>query len=343
MIENVEYKDWSLEFHQNHAKDPIVMQIELTYRCPLHCVHCYADCYNNAEYTKNELSTENIKKIMNKLHAAGSVWLTFTGGDPMTREDFLELYDYAKSKGFIFSIMTSLVSLTDKILKKMIENPPFSIEMTLNGVTEETYERISQVKGSFKKVITNIDKVLEAGLPLKIKTLSSKENIHEINKIKDYVESKGLTFSPSNHIFARLNGDTTPCKYRLPAEDIIKDNFFKGECETVSQANQFFRCATGNWQWHINPLGKLNICSCVREPSCDILNNDVDKAVRNLSEYVQNKRFSENSECKTCNIWHICSSCPGKAKLEVGNEQAPVPYFCELAKMRAKKAKVLQI
>ncbi|MFH1381239.1 MAG: SPASM domain-containing protein, partial [Candidatus Omnitrophota bacterium] len=204
-------------------------------------------------------------------------------------------------------------------------------------------EKISQVKGSFKKVMANIDKVLEAKLPLKIKTLSSKENINEIDKIKNFVESKGLAFSPSTLIFARLNGDITPCKYRLPSEVILKDEYPKEECETESRTNQFFRCATGNWQWHVDPSGKLNICSCVREPSYDILNGDITKAVRTLSEYVQNKRFSEDSECKTCKIWYICQSCPGKAKLEVGNEQAPVPYFCKLAKMRAKKAKILQI
>jgi len=346
MIEKKEYKDWSLKFHNDHAKKPIVMQMELTYRCPLHCVHCYADCYNNAADAKKELSTEDVKRLMDKLYEAGCLWFTFTGGDPMTRSDFLELYRYAKDKGFILSIMTSLAGLTDEILKEMSEKPPFSIDMTLNGVTEKTYERISQVKGSFTRVMKNIDKVLAAKLPLKIKTLISKNNIHELGKIKEFLDSKGMTFSPSSLIFARLNGDMTPCEHRLDTEEIIKMNFPEEECAAASsdsdigldpQPNRFYRCAIGNWQWHIDPYGALNICSCVRKPSYDIAGGDVSEGAKALSDYVKNKRFSKESECKTCRIWHICHSCPGKAKLELDDEEAPVPYFCHLARIRQTK------
>lgn len=347
MITLKEYKDWSLKFHSDHAREPIVMQMELTYRCPLHCLHCYSDCYNTAGGAKAELSTEKVKKLIDKVYRAGCLWFTFTGGDPMARKDFLELYDYIKEKGFIFSIMTSLSALTDRILKKMVEKPLFSIEMTLNGVTESTYEKISQVRGSFKKVMLNIDKVLEAKLPLKIKTLISKVNIREIDKLRTYIESKGLVFSPSSHIFARLNQDKAPCEYRLPIDESIDMNFPEEVCAPrpdkkkdvpdapnvkINPPERFFRCAIGNWQWHIDPYGKLNVCSSVRKPSYDILNRDVMEGVKFLSDYIKNKRFSKDSECRSCEIWHFCHSCPGKAKLETGDEEKPIPYFCELAK-----------
>ncbi len=350
MIEAREYKDWSAQFHADHASEPIVMQLELTYRCPIHCLHCYADCYNNAASSKNELSTADVKCLMDNLYSAGCLWFTFTGGDPMVRADFVELYEYAKDKGFIFSVMTSLAVLTDEMLDVMAKKPPFAIDMTLNGVTEETYERISQVKGSFDRVMRNIDKVREAGLPLKMKTLLSKNNIHEVDAIKAFVESKGLTFSPSTLIFARLNGDKEPCKHRLSPEEVIKLDYPDAECGVESKKkpakidpefeitpgdDRFYRCAIGNWQWHINPSGRLNICSCVREPSYDILNGDVKEGVRFLSEHVKGRRFSKDGECKTCKIWHMCHSCPGKAQLETGDEEAPVDYFCDLAKKQA--------
>ena len=350
MIQNVEYIDWSAKFHKDHSSEPIVMQMELTYRCPIHCLHCYSDCYNNADFAKKELNTDDIKKIMDKVYDAGCLWFTFTGGDPMTRPDFIELYDYAKDKGFIFSIMTSLVSLTDGILARMAEKPPFSINMTLNGVTEATYEKISQVGGSFKKVMANIDKALEAKLSLKIKTLISKNNLHEIDMIRGFVERKGLTFSASSLIFARLNQDPAPCEYRLSPEESIKLNYGdstareceKGEGRDIGiepPENRFYKCAIGNWQWDIDSSGRLNICSCVREPSYDILSGDVLKGVKTLSDYVKNKRFSKNFECRSCRIWHICHWCPGKAKLELGLEEKPIPYFCELAKKEAEKLK----
>ncbi len=353
MIEEKEYMDWSRRVHADHAAQPIVMQVELTYRCPLHCLHCYSDCYNNAGSAGRELSTKDMMRLLDKLRDAGCLWLTFTGGDPMARRDFLALYEYAKRRGFILTVFTSLAALTDEILQKMVEQPPFSIEMTLNGVTEDTYERISQVKGSFRRVMRNTERVLEAGLPLKIKTLVSRNNFHEMDEIKAFVESRGLTFAASSSIFARLNGDATPGRYRLDVEEVIRMDFSEEECspdpsaggesdtsdvEIAPQPDRFYRCAIGNWQWHIDPYGKLVICSCVREPSHDVLTGDVGEGTRRLSGYVRSKRYTGDSRCRTCTISHLCHSCPGKAKLEVGDEEAPIPYFCELAGRQAEKS-----
>jgi len=341
MIENLEYKDWSRKFHAEHAREPIVMQIELTYRCPLHCVHCYSDCYNNQGYAGKELSTEKLKRLMDKLYEAKCLWLCFTGGDPMMRPDFIELYDYARDKGFILTIFTSLSALTDRIFDKFVEKPPFSIEMTLNAAREKTFDNISQVKGLFNETIANIKKIRNAKLPLKIKTMLTKNNTHETEQIRELIESFGCEFRPSATLFARLNGDTTPCRYRLPVSDLVNGDI-KGEdsctnpVNPTNSINRFFRCATGNWQWHIDPYGKLNICSCVREPNYDLLDGDVEEGVNFLSQYVKSKKFTTESACKTCGIWHLCQSCPGRAKLEVGDEEAPVPYFCELAKRRAR-------
>ena len=331
MIKDRLYKDWSAEFHSNNSKNPIVIQMELTYKCPLHCLHCYTDCYNNARYTKKELTARKIKNIIDKLYNAGCTWLTFTGGDPLIRKDFAEIYNYAKDKGFIVSFLTSLAALKSNVLDLIIKKPPFSIEMTLNGATEKTYENISQIKGSFSKVMANIDKILNAGLPLKIKTLISKNNIHEIEKIKAFVESKGLNFEPSNSIFARLNGDTMPCSYRLPVDKTTKENM--KNCEScMPKPDKLFRCAAGNWQWYVNPYGRLNICSCVREPSYDLLSGKLSDGVKVLSKYVKEEVFSSDSKCKTCDVWPVCQTCPGKAKLEMGDKEAPVPHFCALAK-----------
>jgi len=122
-------------------------------------------------------------------------------------------------------------------------------------------------------------------------------------------------------------------------EEVLNKNLPVEKCETDPQPARYFRCATGNWQWHIDPYGKLNICSCVREPSRDILNGDIAESVNFLSNYVRNKQFTKDSECRTCRVWHICHSCPGKAKLEVKDPEKPIPYYCELAKKESKIAK----
>src|SRR3990167_2579403 len=102
-----EYRDFSRDFHKIAGHKPIVAQIELTFRCPLHCEHCYTDCYNNNDSAKDEMSTEDIKLVLGKCKEDGVLWLSFTGGDPLIRKDFTEIYIYAKNLGFIVTIFTS--------------------------------------------------------------------------------------------------------------------------------------------------------------------------------------------------------------------------------------------
>ncbi len=342
MLKVKKYRDWSGNFHQAHYSSPLAIQIELTYQCPLHCLHCYCDCYNRAEFIKNQLPTEEVKLIIDKLHKEGSLWLCFTGGDPMIREDFLELYSYAKDKGFISTIFTSLIALSSKTLEEFIKKPPFSIETTLNAATKETFEKISQVKGSFKKVISNLKKISEAGLPLKIKTLLSKNNFQEKDKLRSLVESFGCEFRPSYGIYARLNGDTLPLRYRLKPEDIagISEQELEKCCNRnriqiqskTNKPNPYFRCGVGNWQWFIDPLGRLNICNFLRTPSYDLLRGSLSEGKEVLSGFVNNQRFRAISKCKNCQLWLFCQSCPAKARIEAGNKEAPIPYYCQLAK-----------
>jgi len=350
MIEKREYRDWSKEFHDHFAMDPIVIQMELTYRCPLHCLHCYSDCYNLPDMEEKELSTDSVKKIIDKLYDSKCLWLSFTGGDPMQRKDFSEIYEYAKDKGFIITVLTSLAAMNDRVFELLVRKPPFSLSMTLNGVTEYTYEKVSGVKGSFPGVMRNIDRCLKAGLPLGIKTLLSKNNIGELNQIKEFVEARTGKFIPSVSINARFNCDTSVCRYRLDPQEVMKLDFPDEDCEAFEEndlmgrnknglkpvSDRLFRCAVGNWQWHIDPFGELKVCTYLRQPAYDILKGDIIEGVKMLSNYVKSSRFKTASKCKTCDISHLCNWCPAKARLEVGDEEAPIPHFCRMARLKDK-------
>ena len=69
---------------------------------------------------------------MDEIHKEGCLWLTFTGGDPLVREDFLEIYSHAKKKGFIVTIFTNGQAFTKEIFDYLGKSPPFSIEITKN-------------------------------------------------------------------------------------------------------------------------------------------------------------------------------------------------------------------
>ncbi len=341
----IKYQDFSWGTHFNNSKLKKInsCQFELTFRCGLHCKHCYSDCYNKLEYSRKELQTNKVKLILDKLYNAGVIWLCFTGGDPLVRRDFIELYTYAKKKGFIVTIFTNGYSIDEKIVNCFKELPPFVIELTLNGATEHTYEKISQVKGSFALVKNNIDLVLKSGIKLKIKTQVTIDNVKELSKIEEFIDSRRLEIKPSFDLFPRLDGDLTPCSYRLSPQDILDivkekiilplSDFESCGENNKSGDNNLFQCAIGNKDnLLVDPYGNTFPCMKVRTPNFDLLVMDIKYALNKLNSYIKNKKFCSLAKCALCKLRKHCYWCPGKSLLENKNMESEIDYYCDLAR-----------
>lgn len=171
---------------QKRAHYPFNGQIELTYCCQYKCLHCYC---KGMEDARRELSTTEFKKIFDEIHKAGTIWLTLTGGDPLVRDDFLELYAYARKKGFILSVFTNAYGLTPRIINYLAKFPPYSVEITVNSTSKIIYEKINSKKNSFNRAMHNIKALKRKGLPLVLKAVCLKENKDEIVKIKNWAEA----------------------------------------------------------------------------------------------------------------------------------------------------------
>jgi len=332
---------------------PITGMFELTYRCSLNCIHC---CCKGSEDRGKELSTAEVKKIMDEIQQAGCIWLCPTGGDPLIREDFLELYTYAKQKGFLINIFTNGQLFTKEIFDYLVKYPPFSVEITLNGITKQTYESITQVKGSFEKVVENIKKLKENKIPLILKTNCLKQNKHEVDKIKRWVEE--LLGIPEKKIYhfrydpiinPRFNSDVTPCNYRLSIDELLEvrkqdmdiweeyKNALHQDSPDFSRDKSFlYRCNAWMTLFFITPFGRLKFCPFYEKFSMDLKTNSFKQGFYEKIPQLLNEKFKTDSKCQDCALRPACPNCPARAFLETGDEEAPVKYYCELAKATMK-------
>lgn len=319
----------------------------MTYNCPLHCNHCYTDCYNSLEHKRRELSTEHVKQALDKCKQAKTVWLCFTGGDPLTRKDFPEIYLYAKKLGFIINVFSSLTCMDKKMLELFKKHPPFNIETTLNAVTPRTYYKITRAY-LFEKQIDSIKKLITNNIEVRIKTQVTKFNIGEIDKIKSLVERLGRQFRPSTMLFARLNHDTAPCNLRLEPKEAVRVNGKYGYYEEeevrlpgkklqledmiTEPFDKLFSCAVGGHSFWISPEGKMFLCTCLREPSYNLLEKGatVQKGFDRLNKEVHSMKFKTNSICRSCRYRMLCKWCPARALLEKDSLEEPIEHFCKM-------------
>jgi radical SAM protein with 4Fe4S-binding SPASM domain len=333
LLKQISYKKFSLHTHLINIElgRPNTCQLELTYACDLRCPHCYVGSYNRPEYIARELDTATIKKVVDELKSIGILWLCFTGGDPLVRPDFCELYAYAREQGFVVTVFTNGYSLRREHIELFKRQPPFSIEITLNAVEEKLYEKISGVKDSFKKVMAAIDALRRNKLPLKIKTAVTKDNVRHIAAIKKYARGHELNLTLDEFLHAGLGFNRRPLKYRLPPEYFYGNNKLKGNRSAVK--NPLFPCvASGGDGFQIGPYGHISACCLIRKPDLNVLKNGVGPAVKEMVEYFRGLEFTTDSKCKTCAERDECGWCPGKAFVETGSLEKPIDYCCQIVK-----------
>jgi len=311
---------------------------------------------------KGELDTKQIKLILDKVYNAGVIWLCFTGGDPLVRSDFPEVYTYAKNKGFLITIFSNGYSMTTKIADCLKESPPFAIEITLNSIIKKNYEKISCIKESFNKTMRGLNLILDRNLPLKIKTQVTNDNLEELPKIRAFVENLGFKFRPSAFLHARLDGDLYPASLRIKPEEVIGLKKIHNleepeeECKTKARGlppfdkqinkhnNHLFKCAiVGGDGINIDPYGNMFPCICIRKPRINLIKESVREAHKTILAWVRTRKFDTDSFCKTCAIIRYCYRCPGKALLETGSLEKPLDWFCNFAHLITNRQKILKL
>lgn len=160
----------------------------ITNKCNLHCKHCNM---NSGKPDENELSLDECKKIIDELVQNKVQKIMFSGGEPLSRTDFFEISNYAFSKGIVISMTTNSLLLTDDIIKNELYKFEI-IRVSLDGNNEEEHEFIRNKKGSYKKTIDNIKKMIHHGINVGIVTCISKRNIDSFEEMALMLNKLGI-------------------------------------------------------------------------------------------------------------------------------------------------------
>ena len=338
-MKDISFSDFSESLQDLKQRVPLYGQIELTYRCPCRCIHCY--CANEPPH---ELEPAFWKEILDQVSLLGGLEVTFTGGDPLLYPGFLEVYRYARKKGFLINVFTSASVVDPKILEVLEKEPPLSIEVTLNSLDEANYDRITGTRGLLGSVMRYIREMKRRGLPLVLKCNGLKENKDEILKIKRFAEEllgKGK-FKFDSFIFPRMDRGDGPTGHRLSPGEIAAIE--SGDADMAAQREEqlahqpgwfnpegLYHCNTWMSHYYINPKGLLQFCHLTQDCSTDLTKEPFKKGFDRFLDVLKFK-YKTKSQCKDCELRAVCYKCPARSFLETGDPELPVAYYCELAK-----------
>lgn len=357
-METRRYKDYSAYLHAKviTQRVPADASIEVTRRCPLNCAHCYNNLpMADVAARRSELTFDEHCRILDQLSEAGCLWLLYTGGEVFARADFLDIYTYAKKKGFLVTIFTNGTLVTPKIADHLVEWRPFAVEITLYGATRETYEHLTGVPGSYEHCLRGIHLLRERGLPLRLKTVVVSINKHEIGEMKKLAERMGLPFKFDGMLNPRIDCSQSPTAVRLQPWEVVKMDL--EDPERVAEWKRFaerfnhpapkeaqgeiYQCGGGVNGFAIDPSGKMSICVLSEVEKYDLRSGSLSEGWDQFLHGVRRKKATRVTKCTACEIKSMCGMCPANGELENSDPESPVEFLCHVAHLRAETMGIL--
>jgi radical SAM protein with 4Fe4S-binding SPASM domain len=348
------YGEFSQSLHQRYfgERAPLEVSIEVTRRCPLECQHCYNNLAMGDLAARNrEMSKEEHFRLIDQLVDVGAFWLLYSGGEIFARKDFLEIYTYAKEKGFLITLFTNGILINERIADYLLEYPPFAIEITLYGRTRETYEALTQIPGSYDRCLRGINLLRERGLPLKLKTVPTTINRHEVFAMKRFAEEDlGLEFKFDAQINPRIDCSQSPLAVRLSPEDVVALDMHSAKAASeyrtlaerdlakppaLAAIDTVYFCGGGMKSFAIDPYGRMSICVISQQETYDTRQGSVREGWEKFLLAVRSKKRTRPTKCVQCKIQSLCGMCPANGELENGDKESPVAFLCEAAHLRA--------
>jgi radical SAM protein with 4Fe4S-binding SPASM domain len=340
---------------------PLIGTLELTARCNLSCQMCYVRREGaDPSIAAHEVSATAWVDIARQALREGSLFLLLSGGEPLLRRDFFEIYDPLSRMGFFLTLFTNATLLGDREVAVFAQRPPSKVVVTLYGATAETYGRVCGDPSAFSRAVAGVRRLVAAGVRTELRATLNRDNVGDQAALEDLSEELvGVRKMETSVLLtpAVRGACTQPRERRLSPEELAArrvtetacDSILAGEAgepvsvrslsgsiarEVAAQGGPFAApppmfCAGGRGSFWIAWDGRMLPCALMDQPFTLPLRDGFAPSWRQLTGATDH--IPGAAECRACAHRPYCSVCPGRLQAETGSFTTTTPYLCELA------------
>jgi radical SAM protein with 4Fe4S-binding SPASM domain len=319
-----------------HDHKPRLIAFELTRRCRFNCQHCRADAERAAP--RDELSTEQWKRILDSVAAYEKCVIIMTGGEPLERPDIFDLIRHGRDLGLRMVMATCGYAIDEPVLAALQEAGIMALSLSLDGATAETHDTFRRTPGAFDAALKAAETARRAGLRFQINTTITRRNLPEVPAIAKLAQELGAyCFNPfilvptgrgeeiSDEIlepkqYAQLLAELLELKTDSPIElrvtcgpqyaRVYREAHARGQRAHVSG------CMGGRGFGFISHRGDVQTCGFLDLSAGNLVENGYDfakiwdesvllNAIRDLSGY--------KGKCHDCAYVKVCGGCRARA------------------------------
>jgi radical SAM protein with 4Fe4S-binding SPASM domain len=348
-------------FHPARAPLLSHLDIELTERCDNACVHCYISRpAADAEARAREMPAALVRTILEEAASLGCLGVRFTGGEPLLREDFEDLYVHARRLGLRVALFTNASLASPRIADLLARIPPLEpVEVSIYGMARASYEAVTGRRGSHERAAAGLRLLRERGVRVIAKMVALPLNAGEESRFEAWATGDlGMDRAPSFGVQLNLHGRRDAARnrgirrQRLSADaalDVLARrprDYVKGlKPFLISQpeggGDALFSCGAGAGSCAVDAYGVIQPCLLLRHPEtvAPYEGTGLRAALTGLFPEMR-KRRAERSEyierCGRCLLRGLCEQCPAQSWMEHGVLDAPVEPLCRAAHVQAR-------
>ncbi|HOE36109.1 MAG TPA: radical SAM protein [Kiritimatiellia bacterium] len=333
---------------------PLHATLELTQRCNFRCVHCYV--LPNAASPTKELTAGEWLALVKEAADAGCFSVLLTGGEPLLRSDFPEIYLGIRKMGIQVMVFTNASRVDQRIVEVLQEAPPRLIEITIYGASPQTYAAVTGRPEAYLEVMDGVQRLRDAGMPVALKTILMNPNKHDFATIRAMRGAGERQVRYDAAIHARFPGDGEIQQYRVPPAELVELEArhvpeLQAEWERTAKREQtqaaktaaapgpqpLYTCAAGSISFYATATGMIQPCVSAARYGVQWRPGKLLAAFRQSRQAIQSAFKPAGYACTGCAALPYCASCPAVAELETGIETAVFPYACQVAKTRQRR------
>ncbi len=331
---------------------PLRGTLDLTYRCANDCRHCWLRLAPDAPEAGAELRLDEVLRIVGEARAMGCREWAFSGGEPLLRPDFPEIFETVSGRSAWYTLNTNGGLITPR-LARLLRREGTKL-VALYGATAAVHDAVTRKPGSFEALVRGVAYLREAGAAFTVQIVPLRTNIGEFEAMVGLAES----WSPSWRIGATwlyLSASGDPARNleiaaeRLdPARIAALDQAWGGgateldpevepPCVPAASGGLYAACLAGRRDFHVDPYGGMSFCSFVKDPALrvDLRSSGFaeawdDRLPRLVAAVGPSAAFAGG--CGSCELRPDCKWCPVFAYLETGDHSAKIEGLCAVAR-----------
>ena len=309
---------------------PLRLHLDLTWRCPWSCEHCYL---RDSEAGSGELITSEWQAILAQARDLGTLFLTLSGGDPMARTDFWTLVEAARAMHFALRLKTTGWFLDGAAAARLAAMGQVAVDISVHGARADTHDSFAGRPGGFARATAALRALARAGVPTQVTTCAVASNLDELAAIGEQCEALSAHHSITTSHFSSREGHPTAGELPEDVQALVLGRHLEPATRAPRPGEPL--CKAGITGWYVTPVG--DVTPCVSWPQ--VLGNLRDRNLASIlaspaARGIARLRQRDRHGCDGCAEYSWCIPCPGESWIETREPLVPSALACRRARVR---------